>query len=125
MRKRHSKNTDNLSEGGEAFNPTANKPKNNALTQQRLPAINPKYDSNTVLPFLFIVGILFIGIGVGILITSLSIQEKIIDYTNCTDKNAASKLCKDEIMNKDAVDRDCKCKIDFKLEEDWEGEVFL
>ena len=112
MRKRHSKNADNLSEGGETFNPTANKPKNNALTQQRLPAISPKYDSNTVLPFLFIVGILFIGIGVGILITSLSIQEKIIDYTNCT--NADSKFCKDEIMNKEAVERDCKCEIDFE-----------
>ena len=125
MRKRHSKNADNLSEGGETFNPTANKPKNNALTQQRLPAISPKYDSNTVLPFLFIVGILFIGIGVGILITSLSIQEKIIDYTDCKNAKDDSKLCKDEILNKDAVDRDCNCKIDFELEEDWEGEVLM
>ena len=75
MRKRHSKNDDNVSEGGEVSHLTSNRPKNNALTQQRLPAINPTYGANTVLPFLFIVGILFLGIGVGILITSLNIQE--------------------------------------------------
>ena len=78
MRKRNNKNGDTTSEGGEPTNTKANRPKDNALTQQRLPAISPKYDTNTVLPFLLIVGILFIGIGVGVLITSLNIQENII-----------------------------------------------
>ena len=109
MRKRHTKDNDNTSEGGESTNQTSNRPKNNAVTQQRLPAVNPKYDANTVLPFLFIVGILFIGIGIGILITSLNIQELEIDYTDC--ENADSEMCKNEIIEQEAVNRNCKCVI--------------
>ena len=123
MRKRNNNNGDNTSEGGEPTNATANRPKNNALTQQRLPAISPKYDTNTILPFLFIVGILFIGIGVGVLITSLNIQENIISYTDC--ENDMSKKCKDEIINQDATDRNCNCKIPLNITEDWEGEVLM
>ena len=123
MRKRHTKDNDNTSEGGESTNQTSNRPKNNAVTQQRLPAINPKYDANTVLPFLFIVGILFIGIGIGILITSLNIQELEIDYTDC--ENADSKMCKEEIIEQEAVDRNCKCLIPIVLDKDWEGEILM
>ena len=47
-----------------------------------------------------IVGILFLGIGVGILITSLNIQELEIDYTNCNETIGgvdSKNLCKNEI----------------------------
>lgn len=124
MKKRHSKNDDNTSEGGEVSNLTSNRPKNNTLTQQRLPAINPTYGANTVLPFLFIVGILFLGIGVGILITSLNIQELEIDYTNC-EKVDSKRLCREEIIDQQAADRNCNCVIKIELEEDWEGEVLM
>ena len=123
MKKRNRRNGDTTSEESESTNAIANRPKDNALTQQRLPAISPKYDTNTVLPFLLIVGILFIGIGVGVLITSLNIQENIIPYTDC--ENDMSKKCKDEIINQDATKRDCNCKMYFNLTEDWEGEVLM
>jgi len=64
MKKTSRRNGDTTSEGSEPTNAIVNRPKDNALTQQRLPAISPKYDTNTVLPFLLIVGILFIGVGV-------------------------------------------------------------
>ena len=122
MRKRQNKNDDNTSEEREPTNPTSNRPKNNVWTQQNLPAINLTYNANKVLPFSFIVGILFLGIG-GVLITSLNIQEIEIDYTDC--KNGDSKMCKDEIFGQEAVDRNCKCIISFVLDKDWEGEVLM
>ncbi|KAG2460710.1 CC50A protein, partial [Polypterus senegalus] len=52
-----------------------NKPDNTAFTQQRLPAWQPVLSVGIVLPLFFIIGLAFIGIGIGLLITSNNIQE--------------------------------------------------
>jgi hypothetical protein len=125
MRRRSNK--DNLSEDGRESTTASmsNRPKDNILTQQRLPALKPTLNAKTVLPLLFVIGIVFIPIGVAVLITSLNIKEKVIDYTDCNSTRNAVVKCKDEISKQSATERDCFCSIPFTLEEDWEGEVFM
>ncbi|XP_063088203.1 cell cycle control protein 50A-like isoform X2 [Cavia porcellus] len=55
--------------------PKTRRPDNTAFKQQRLPAWQPILTAGTVMPFFFLVGLLFTAIGIGILITSNSIQE--------------------------------------------------
>ncbi|XP_054249910.1 cell cycle control protein 50A isoform X2 [Indicator indicator] len=51
------------------------KPDNTAFKQQRLPAWQPILTAGTVLPAFFIIGLIFIPIGIGIYVTSNNIRE--------------------------------------------------
>lgn len=116
--RRNTSNVDNLSD-----KPKSNRPTDRPLTQQRLIAFRPTYSAGTVLPLFFIVGIIFVPIGISVLWVSQNVHEKVIDYTDCTNKD--NKACKDEIMNQNATDRDCSCTAKFNIAEDWEGDVFM
>lgn len=58
--------------GGAAKN---RRPDNTAFKQQRLPAWQPILTAGTVLPTFFIIGLIFIPIGIGIFVTSNNIRE--------------------------------------------------
>lgn len=65
------------------------RPGNTAFKQQRLKAWQPILTPKTVLPTLFIIGILFAPIG-GLLIWGASqVSEFTLDYTDCEDQSAA------------------------------------
>lgn len=51
------------------------KPDNTAFKQQRLPAWQPILTAGTVLPAFFVIGLIFIPIGIGLLVTSNNIKE--------------------------------------------------
>lgn len=51
------------------------KPDNTAFKQQRLPAWQPILTAGTVLPAFFVIGLIFIPIGIGIFVTSNNIRE--------------------------------------------------
>lgn len=51
------------------------KPDNTAFKQQRLPAWQPILTAGTVLPAFFIIGLVFIPIGIGLFVTSNNIKE--------------------------------------------------
>nr|XP_028702688.1 cell cycle control protein 50A isoform X1 [Macaca mulatta] len=51
------------------------RPDNTAFKQQRLPAWQPILTAGTVLPIFFIIGLIFIPIGIGIFVTSNNIRE--------------------------------------------------
>uniref|UniRef100_A0A8D2B2Z2 Cell cycle control protein n=1 Tax=Sciurus vulgaris TaxID=55149 RepID=A0A8D2B2Z2_SCIVU len=51
------------------------RPDNTAFKQQRLPAWQPFLTAGTVLPTFFIIGLIFIPIGIGIFVTSNNIRE--------------------------------------------------
>ncbi|KAI9361552.1 CDC50/LEM3 family [Pilaira anomala] len=59
------------------------KPANTAFKQQRLRAWQPLLTPKTVLPTLFVAGILFAPLGGFFLSQSDTVNEIIIDYTNC------------------------------------------
>lgn len=51
------------------------KPENTAFKQQRLPAWQPILTAGTVLPAFFVIGLIFIPIGIGLYVTSNNIKE--------------------------------------------------
>lgn len=53
---------------------TAKRPDNTAFTQQRLPAWQPMLSAGIVIPGFVVIGLIFIGIGIGLFVTSQSIQ---------------------------------------------------
>ena len=101
------------------------KPKDTAVYQQRVPAWQPIYTAGTVVSTFFFIGIAFIPIGIGLLSISEAIMEKLIPYTDCTDKEG--RLCKELILDSQikAYERDCFCNISFSIDTDWEGNIFM
>lgn len=61
---------------------TNKKPDNTAFKQQRLPAWQPILTAGTVLPAFFVIGLIFIPIGVGLFVTSNNIKEFEVTLTN-------------------------------------------
>jgi len=60
------------------------KPVNTAFKQQRLKAWQPLLTPRSVLPTLFVVGIIFAPLGGFLLWSSQQVSEIVIDYTQCT-----------------------------------------
>ena len=95
-----------------------------AFKQQKLPAWQPILTADTVLPTFFLIGIAFIPIGVGLLISSNQVQEKIIDYTHCraigfSENDTCARLFAQNIS------KTCECEVAFTLTEDFKRDVFI
>uniref|UniRef100_A0A8C8YXT0 Cell cycle control protein n=1 Tax=Prolemur simus TaxID=1328070 RepID=A0A8C8YXT0_PROSS len=101
--------------GGTAKTP---RPDNTAFKQQRLPAWQPILTAGTVLPTFFIIGLIFIPIGIGIFVTSNNIREIEIDYTGTEPSSPCNKCLSPDVTP-------CFCTINFTLEQSFEGNVFM
>ncbi|XP_069582640.1 cell cycle control protein 50A [Ranitomeya imitator] len=97
------------------------KPDNTAFKQQRLPAWQPILTAGTVLPAFFVIGIIFIPIGIGIFVTSNNIREYEIDYTGI-DPSSPCHKCTNVSWNSTPP---CTCVIKFTLENAFESNVFM
>lgn len=96
------------------------KPDNTAFKQQRLPAWQPILTAGTVLPAFFVIGIIFIPIGIGIFVTSNNIQEFEIDYTGI---EAGSPCYRCANVSWDSPP--CNCTINFSLDRAFESTVYM
>lgn len=94
-----------------------------AFKQQRLPAWQPVLTAGTVLPTFFVIGIAFIPVGIALLYFSDEVSEHVIDYTHCIQKGTINTTCADVI--KDQNQQSCECQIEFTLEKDFVGNVFM
>nr|XP_025863246.1 LOW QUALITY PROTEIN: cell cycle control protein 50A [Vulpes vulpes] len=94
------------------------RPDNTAFKQQRLPAWQPILTAGTVLPTFFIIGLIFIPIGIGIFVTSNNIREIEIDYTGTDPSSPCNKCLSPNVTP-------CICTINFTLEQSFEGNVFM
>lgn len=92
-----------------------------AFKQQKLPAWQPILTAGTVLPTFFLIGIAFIPIGFGLLLSSNQVKEKVYDYTHCTNENG--KLCSQVIGEN--INTPCKCVINFTLTEPFDRDVYI
>ncbi|XP_075718153.1 cell cycle control protein 50A [Rhinoderma darwinii] len=97
------------------------KPDNTAFKQQRLPAWQPILTAGTVLPAFFVIGIIFIPIGIGIFVTSNNIREHEIDYTGI-DSSSPCHKCLNASWNSTPS---CVCVHNFTLDNAFESNVFL
>ncbi|KNC22681.1 hypothetical protein FF38_05304 [Lucilia cuprina] len=100
------------------------RPSDSAFKQQRLPAWQPVLTAGTVLPTFFIIGILFIPVGVALLYFSDEVSEHVIDYTDCLQVGQSNLTCS-EFLISNPPGSTCKCQIEFKLEKDFVGNVYM
>nr|XP_054775636.1 cell cycle control protein 50A-like [Lytechinus pictus] len=104
------------------------KPGNTAFKQQRLPAWQPILTAGTVLPMFFLVGIVFVPLGVGFLVTSNNVQEVILDYTRaCTYLNETNgtNTCIDFYTYPENENSSCTCTMKFELNTKIEGPIYM
>ncbi|KAG1656456.1 Cell cycle control protein 50A [Nymphon striatum] len=98
------------------------KPSDSAFKQQKLPAWQPILTAGTVLPAFFVIGIAFIPIGIGLLVSSNEVKEYVHDYTYCN-KSGTNITCSDIIANN--ISSACECKVTIELTESFESNVYL
>ncbi|XP_067097560.1 cell cycle control protein 50A-like [Osmerus mordax] len=98
------------------------KPDNTAFKQQRLPAWQPILTAGTVLPAFFVIGLIFIPIGIGLYVTSNNIKEFEIDYTGVDMSSPCYNCSKSFSWNSS---RPCTCVLPFSLEQPFESNVFM
>jgi len=118
------------SQSPEGANGETKKPKDTPFSQQKLPAWQPVLTAGTVLPAFFVIGIAFVAIGVGLLYFTNGIKEKELDYTECKNLDNLEEECAKTIQDAWKPEnlsnwKPCKCEVPFKLDEDWEGPVYL
>ena len=92
------------------------------MKQQQLPAWQPILTSSTVLPLFFSIGVIFIVIGSVLLYYSNSINETVIDYTNCLSPSGAK--CSD-LVNASNIYSTCNCTLNFNLSTDYVAPVYI
>lgn len=94
--------------------------KDTAFKQQRLPAWQPIMTASSVLPVFFAIGIIFIPLGIGLLITSNNVRETIKDYTNCAPTNPGINYssCAEYLLNNPGAD-DCECNVAVTLSQEY------
>uniref|UniRef100_A0A4W5P2W3 Cell cycle control protein n=1 Tax=Hucho hucho TaxID=62062 RepID=A0A4W5P2W3_9TELE len=98
------------------------KPDNTAFKQQRLPAWQPILTAGTVLPAFFVIGLIFIPIGIGLFVTSNNIQELEIDYTG-VDMSSPCYNCSQSYSWNST--KPCLCSVPFFLDQPFESNVFM
>ncbi|XP_077077066.1 transmembrane protein 30Ab [Siphateles boraxobius] len=98
------------------------KPDNTAFKQQRLPAWQPILTAGTVLPAFFVIGLIFIPIGIGLFVTSNNIREIEIEYTG-TDISSPCFNCSQSFSWNSTTP--CKCVLSFSLDQPFESNVFM
>ncbi|KAL7676415.1 hypothetical protein ACOME3_002668 [Neoechinorhynchus agilis] len=104
----------------------SNRPSDVAFRQQRLPAWQPIITANTAVPVLFLAGLIFIPLGIGILITSDSVHEFVVDYTDCESADWSefpSRKCKDVLASN--IFNHCECSLNFTINDQFDGNVFF
>ncbi|KAF7201634.1 cell cycle control protein 50B [Nothobranchius furzeri] len=97
---------------------SSNRPDNTAFTQQRLPAWQPILSAGIVIPGFVLIGLAFIGIGVGLFLTSRDIQVLEMDYTGA-DGSSPCSVCYN------LADKNCVCTMSFSIDSLIKGPVFF
>jgi len=103
--------------------PNSKLPKNARFTQQKLPAWQPVMSANTIIPILFAVGIAFIPLGIGFLISSLNVQEKIVDYTSSDCESGSGEFSRNDTDQPWNIS--CQFTVNFTLNEGFRKNVYM
>ncbi|OUM62590.1 hypothetical protein PIROE2DRAFT_11070 [Piromyces sp. E2] len=105
----------------------SNKPKNNAIRQQRLKAWQPILTPKNVLPTLFFIGISFIPIGIGLFIATTKVNEFYFEYTDCNTKASKDFSPVEGVSGVQwKFENSTKvCSVQFEIKEDFKKPVFF
>ncbi|KAG9511228.1 Cell cycle control protein 50A, partial [Fragariocoptes setiger] len=89
--------------------------------QQNLPAWQPILTAGTVLPTFFLIGVAFLPIGIGLLMSSTSVHEIVLDYTNCKSAANSSITCAQAQLQSQT----CTCRLTLELTQDFRKNVYV
>lgn len=90
-----------------------------SFRQQNLPAWQPILTANTVLPTFFLIGVAFVPIGIGLLMSSAAVQEVALDYTDCKSIQNPQVTCASSVFE------NCTCQIDFDIDREFKGDIYV
>eukprot|EP00794_Sanderia_malayensis_P016780 gene16780-18475_t len=102
----------------EDSNKQSRRPGNSAFKQQKLKAWQPILTASSVLPVFFVIGVLFLPIGIYLLVSSNNVQEFIKEYTSCSNCDKFF----DDVAN---VGKTCSCQVNFNLSTKFNGPVYM
>lgn len=141
---RRRRNSDELPEAEPPAASRSRKPPNTAFRQQRLKAWQPILTPKTVIPFLFLLAVIFAPLGIAIVYTTNNVLNLMVDYTHCADlvlesyEKIPSKYTSHHFGGKDAPDYQWKlvnstdasgavqtCHIQFNLPKDLKPPLYL
>ena len=94
-----------------------------AFKQQRLPSWKPVLTCGTVLPTFFLISVLLLVCGSGLLYLSTQVHEFQLDYTNCWPL-FGTRSCA-QALDDDPTTTGCKCWYKFELSEDFSSSVYV
>lgn len=104
----------------------SNKPKNNAIRQQRLKAWQPILTPKNVLPTLFFIGISFIPVGIGLFIAAKKVNEFTFEYTECNKTSTTFTPVPNYENVKWKYDKTQEiCTVQFEIKETFKKPVFF
>ncbi|XP_072287695.1 cell cycle control protein 50C-like [Pyxicephalus adspersus] len=99
--------------------PVSRCPDNTAFKQQRLPAWKPLLTAESVLSSFFIIGLFCLGVGISWVIATKNVKEIRINYSDyCSE-------CTKLRENSSNSEKLCSCTINFSVQDDIKGDVFL
>ncbi|KAJ3020631.1 hypothetical protein HKX48_000477 [Thoreauomyces humboldtii] len=101
------------------------KPANTAFKQQRLKAWQPILTPKTVLPAFFLVGAVFIPLGIGLYIASERVNEISFDYTKCRNSDVTGASGHAPIVSWSWDGPNNNCNIVFEVPETFKPPVFM
>lgn len=93
-----------------------------AYKQQMIPAQHLILTVRTVLPAFFIIGLIFISIGITLYISSNNIRDFEVDYTGADASSPCYNCAKIFMWNST---RPCHCTVTFSLDQPFENNVFM
>jgi len=101
-------------------NNQSNRPADTAFKQQKLKSWQPLLTPKNVIPIFFIIGIIFVPIGIVLYLSSESVDEIILDYTNCGKSNPPV-----PIRQWDYDIESHTCKLSFQIFKTFDKPVYL
>ncbi|KAG5668613.1 hypothetical protein PVAND_016549 [Polypedilum vanderplanki] len=105
------------------------RPVDSDFKQQKLKPLNIPISHKAILSSFFVFGIILIGAGVILKISSGRIKEIKLSYTNCfnytEDQNAKPTKCADLVTSRYYIPNSCRCQYFFTIEKPLKGKVFI
>merc|ERR1712179_525804 len=103
------------------------RPIENAYFQQTIPAWQPTLTTKASIPWLVVIGVIFIPVGVALLKASHDVVDYSYDYTDCYSKDTGkqcSKLRENNTFMSTMDLESCICSVDISLP-DMQGDIFV
>ncbi|OUM56543.1 hypothetical protein PIROE2DRAFT_18809, partial [Piromyces sp. E2] len=94
-----------------------------AFKQQRLKSWQPLLTPKNVIPIFFVIGIIFLPIGIALYVSSESVKEVVLDYTKC--KNGGQPPLPIRSWSYDRINNENVCSLQFYVLEDIKKPVYL